>query len=163
MKRGGGFNLNRLRTDLDAMQRTRAGFKGATVKSRGNGNHRQQEWSRKVKDKRGRWCRAAELGGCLGVLEADHIWERSQGGPFVVENGGVLCHAHHEMKTDNKLRWRFEWLSPDQVAWFAVVGFVAWDPTTGEPYGPGMRTFDPLRPEQLARLVAEDRIPLLQR
>lgn len=94
---------------------------------------------------------AATLGPCRGRLEADHIWERSQGGPYAVENGAFLCASHHLAKTRNELQYRYDWLEADQVAWFAAAGFVAWDRCTGEPYGRGWRTFAPLSPAQLAR------------
>jgi hypothetical protein len=80
-----------------------------------------------------------------------------------VANGSPLCRRHHRMKTDNELRYRFEWLGRDQVRWFAEVGFVAWDLETGEPYGKGWRTFEPLRPSQLAALRASGSLPALTR
>jgi hypothetical protein len=104
-----------------------------------------------------------EVGPCRGMIECDHIRPKSQGGAYVVENGGFLCHRHHEMKTNSRLQWRFGWLGQDQVEWLAKVGWVAWGRTTGEPYGLGWRHFKPLRPSQLADAMARGRLPQLSR
>jgi hypothetical protein len=129
----------------------------------------QQNFREDVRWFRGETCVARvstwdpKVGACDGPVEADHVWERSQGGPYLVANGSPLCRRHHRMKTDNELRYRFEWLGRDQVRWFAEVGFVAWDLETGEPYGKGWRTFEPLRPSQLAALRASGSLPALTR
>jgi len=61
----------------------------------------------------------------------------------VVENGLVFCATHHQAKTESRLLIRFGWLDPDQVAFLAEVGWVAWD-DAGLPYGRGMRHFAPM-------------------
>jgi len=75
---------------------------------------------------------------------------RAQGGPSVVENGGVLCgnfstaSPHqggcHEAHTQLRLLWRKEWLDPDQIAWLSSAGYVWWN-EDGEPCGRGSRRF----------------------
>lgn len=111
----------------------------------------QWEWSRLVRDTRGELCVAvaSEYGICQGHHEADHIVPKSQGGPYVVENGAVLCHRHHEMKTNSELKYRREWLQPDQVAWLAECGWVAWD-ADGQPYGRGWKHFHPINETEAA-------------
>lgn len=77
---------------------------------------------------------------CGRRLEVDHIWPRSQGGPSVVENGLVLCVAHHADKTASRIVIDPAWLDPDQVAWLADAGWVAWD-GAGQPHGRGWKHF----------------------
>ena len=74
----------------------------------------------------------------------DHIMPRGQGGPSIVENGLPLCPEHHEQKTNSQIKIDPGWLSGDQIAWLAEVGWVAWD-DEGMPYGRGMNHFAPQR------------------
>jgi len=80
------------------------------------------------------------------LLQCDHIWPRSQGGPSVVENGLLLCGPFapgecHRRKTEKLLLVERSWLDQDQVDWLASVGWVEW--IDGEPHGRGCRSFAP--------------------
>jgi 5-methylcytosine-specific restriction endonuclease McrA len=98
-------------------------------------------WREECLARRGRFCRACGPAG-VGIrkLEIDHVKPRSQGGPSIVENGLVLCAAHHAMKTESRILIRREWLDPDQIDWLAAVGWVCWD-ADGQVSGRGMRHF----------------------
>lgn len=106
-------------------------------------------WRAECLTRRGGYCRACgpftqfvdSNGQPRGrMLEVDHIWPRSQGGPSVVENGLVLCSAHHADKTASRIVIDPAWLDPDQVAWLAAVGWVQWG-SDGQPVGRGMKHF----------------------
>lgn len=58
----------------------------------------------------------------------------------MVENGTMLCQRHHQMKTESKIQYRYEWLDEDQIAWLAQIGWVTWD-ADGRPRGRGLRHF----------------------
>lgn len=102
-------------------------------------------WRAECEAKRGLVCRGC---GDTNHVQMDHIWPRSQGGPSVVENGLPLCGEFsrntpggcHPAKTAGRIVIEFSWLDPDQVAWLAAVGWVAWD-ADGQPRGRGWRHF----------------------
>jgi len=104
-------------------------------------------WREECLARRGEYCRACK--GNYGVLasatriEVDHIMPRSQGGPSVVENGLPLCSAHHQAKTESRMKIDPAWLDQDQIAWLAEVAWVAWG-DDGQPHGRGWRHFAPL-------------------
>ncbi len=93
--------------------------------------------------------------GCVScgdpLVEADHVWPRSQGGWSVVQNGLPLCGPWsraspfqggcHKAKTDGLLKIRYDWLTAAQRAWLAAVSWVRWD-DDGVPHGRGMSHFD---------------------
>lgn len=56
------------------------------------------------------------LGGCSAVLDKDHIFPRSAGGPDVRMNLVAACKAHNEAKGD---RTPHAWLSRDAARWKA--------------------------------------------
>lgn len=98
--------------------------------------------------RRGTFCRAC---GSSQHLELDHIKPRSQGGQSDVENGLPLCGAWgscgaHARKTAGSLRIQKSWLDPDQIAYLDQIGWVRWDPETGEVSGNGWRHFEPEQP-----------------
>lgn len=106
--------------------------------------YKQSAWRKACLQVRPAVCIAASLGGCEGQLECDHIFPRSQGGPYVVENGAFVCTRHHRMKTDSELKYRREWLGADQVKWLADVNWVRWL-SNGDVEGKGFRHFEPVR------------------
>lgn len=112
--------------------------------------YKQSQWRRKCLKVRPFVCIAAGLGGCEGRLECDHVWPKSQGGPYVVENGVFVCAKHHKMKTDSELKYRRIWLAPDQVAWLAEMDWVRWLPN-GDVAGRGWRHFEPVEVESWRR------------
>lgn len=65
-----------------------------------------------------------------------------------MENGLPLCGEFstttpggcHPAKTAGRLRIEPAWLTPEQVAYLARIGWVAWD-DDGHPYGRGWRHF----------------------
>lgn len=81
-------------------------------------------------------------------VEMDHIKPRGQGGQSVVENGIPLCGpfssttpgGHHLAKTEGRLRFRPEWLTPAQQTYLATLRWVDWD-EDGQPFGEGWRHF----------------------
>lgn len=78
----------------------------------------------------------------------NHIQPRSQGGKSVVENGMPMCGAwsktvdggHHGQFTAGTLAIAYEWLTEQQRAYLARVGWVDWD-ENGKPHGNGWRHF----------------------
>lgn len=108
---------------------------------RAQAKYKQSAWRRQCLMVREAVCVAAGLGGCEGQLECDHIWPKSQGGPFVVENGAFLCTRHHAMKTYSELKYRREWLAEDQIEWLHQVGWVTWA-NDGSVSGRGWRHFE---------------------
>jgi 5-methylcytosine-specific restriction endonuclease McrA len=109
--------------------------------------YKQSAWRKACLQVRPAVCAAAALGGCAGQLECDHIWPKSQGGPYVVENGAFLCTEHHRQKTDSELKYRRDWLGWDQVKWLADSGWVMWA-ADGSVSGRGWRHFEPVLPQR---------------
>lgn len=105
--------------------------------------YKQSAWRRQCLKVRPAVCVAAELGGCAGQLECDHIFPRSAGGPYVVENGAFLCSEHHRQKTDSELQYRRHWLGADQIAWLESVKWFVWE-ADGSVSGRGWRHAMPL-------------------
>lgn len=105
---------------------------------------KQRAWREACMKARPFVCVAAEMGGCDGPLECDHVKPKSQGGEYVVENGAFLCREHHRQKTDSELKYRRHWLRPDQIAWLEAIGWVTWLPD-GSVVGRGMRHFEETR------------------
>ena len=64
---------------------------------RGDG-YRHQQLAKKVKAEAQGRCAWAQMGGCHGPLEADHIIPVAWGGLNVIENYRALCQRHN--------RWR---------------------------------------------------------
>jgi hypothetical protein len=105
----------------------------------------EADWRRVCLDRYGERCRAACQLGWFVVIELDHIKPRSQGGLNDVENGLPLCSHHHKLKTDSKLKIDPAWLEPEQIEYLARVGWVSFDPITGEPSGEGWKHFLPMK------------------
>jgi len=116
--------------------------------------------------------------GHHGWCQHDHIWPLSQARKdprrLSVLNGATLCgdfcrHCEaegkkpcHLQKTHGELRYQFRWLRPDTIVYLADVGWVAWNPVTGEPYGPGMNHFEPL-PDRYKVPIVLNALPKLVR
>ena len=112
----------------DALAPTRTAKRKATRQR----SHARNDaaWRKQVMALRGEACRAC---GSSRHVECDHLIERSQGGPSVIENGTPLCGEFgpcraHVRKTRNELQIRREWLDPDQVEWLAQEGHARWEP-----------------------------------
>jgi hypothetical protein len=102
-------------------------------------------WRAEVMALRGEQCRAC---GSTQQVEADHVIERSQCGPSIVENGLPLCGEFgpcqaHLRKTRNQLQIRRDWLDPDQIEWLDRQGHARWDPDDGTVSGRFWKTFAP--------------------
>lgn len=110
---------------------------------RAQAKYRQSAWRRECLKVRAAVCVAASLGGCAGQLEMDHCFPKSQGGPYVVENGVPVCTEHHRQKTNSELRYRREWLAQDQINWLAEIGWVSWA-ADGSVSGRGWKHFEPV-------------------
>lgn len=111
----------------------------------------EAEWGRAVRDWLGVACAVCRS---TYLTQADHIIPRAQGGLNDLHNGWMICGpydcAAHALITANLLKIDPNLLRAEHLLYLADHNYVIFDPTTGEPFGRGMRRFERLRSSPLS-------------
>jgi hypothetical protein len=117
-----------------------------------------KQWREAGETRYGAFCRNC---GSWQHVEADHMKPKGQGGKSHLENLLFLCGAWglcggHALKTAGRLHIERSWLEPAQIAYLAEIGWVRWDPETGEVSGNGWRHFAPTEPTRSSMTMTDD-------
>lgn len=123
--------------------------------SRPTKRHNDGPWRNACIERYGEVCRSC---GDTAHVQMDHVIPKSQDSTARadVENGLPLCGEFsrntpggcHPKKTRSELRFDPRWFEPEQIAYFARKGWVAWD-AEGQPFGRGMNHFLPMAGREL--------------